>query len=174
MTELQYPIGKFAAKPHYSAAETIANIDAVANCPYELRKAVHNLSEEQLDTPYRSGGWTVRQVVHHVADSHLNAYVRHRWALTENNPTIKPYLENEWAKMPDYTLPVDISLTLLDRLTTRWVHMLRALQAQDFTRTFYHPESKMTYRLDGSVALYAWHGAHHVAHITSLRKRMEW
>lgn len=174
MTELQYPIGKFALQQQYTAAETNAHVEAIANCPYALRKAVHELGPEQMDTPYRDGGWTVRQVVHHVADSHLNAYVRHRWALTEDNPTIKAYREKEWAQLPDYALPVDVSLTLLDRLTTRWMYMLRALKPADWGRTFFHPESKITYRLDGSVALYAWHGRHHVAHITSLRQRKGW
>ncbi len=132
------------------------------------------LSPEQLDTPYRPGGWTVRQVVHHVPDSHINSYIRFKLALTEPEPTIKPYDEALWAELADTpATPVEVSLTLLDSLHGRWVPLLRSLSGADFARQFRHPELGMV-RLDGNLALYAWHGRHHVAHITSLRERMGW
>lgn len=138
-----------------------------------LRAAVEGLTEAQLDTPYRPGGWTVRQVVHHVPDSHLNAYIRMKLALTEDGPTIKPYDENLWAELSDSRMPVDASLSLMDALHRRWVTVLRSLQPADFARTFLHPEAGVV-SLDRLIALYAWHGRHHVAHITSLRQRMGW
>ena len=139
-----------------------------------MRAAVAGLTPEQLDTPYRPGGWTVRQVVHHVPDSHINSYVRFKLALTEEEPTIKPYDEARWAKLADTaTTPVEVSLTLLDSLHSRWVPLLQSLTEADFARQFRHPELGMV-RLDRNLALYAWHGKHHVAHITSLRERMGW
>jgi uncharacterized damage-inducible protein DinB len=139
-----------------------------------MRAAVARLTDEQLDTPYRDGGWTVRQVVHHVPESHLNSYVRFKLALTEHEPTIKPYFEDRWAELEDArTAPIELSLNLLDAVHGRWVWFLRSLKPTDFERAFQHPDlGKVT--LDKNVALYAWHGRHHVAHITSLRERMGW
>jgi uncharacterized damage-inducible protein DinB len=139
-----------------------------------LRAAVRGLSETQLDTEYRPGGWTVRQVVHHMPDSHLNSYVRFKLALTEDEPTIKPYAEDRWAELADSkATPVEVSLTLLDSLHDRWVRLLRPLGEEEWKRTFRHPSlGPMT--LEKTLALYAWHGRHHVAHITELRKRMSW
>jgi hypothetical protein len=140
-----------------------------------MRAAVTGLSETQLDTRYRDGGWTVRQVVHHVPDSHLNAYTRLRLALTENAPTIKPYEEARWAELPDArTGPIEISLSLLEALHHRWVALLRKLGAAEGARTFLHPEHNRQITIDELIAMYAWHGEHHVAHITSLRRRMGW
>ena len=146
----------------------------IAEAPTKMRAAVRGLAEAQIDTPYRPGGWTVRQVVHHVPDSHLNAYVRFKLALTEQDPTIKPYNEKLWADLADvHTVSAETSLVLLETLHTRWVALLKALNESDFRRSFFHPDSgKM--RLEQSLALYAWHGKHHTAHITSLRERMGW
>jgi hypothetical protein len=142
--------------------------------PARLREVVTGLSDDQLDTPYRPGGWTVRQLVHHLADSHINSYVRFRLALTEDEPTIKPYNEGLWAELEDARgLPVDVSLKLLEVLHTRLVALLRSLTPCDWERQFRHPESGIV-SLDRNVALYAWHGNHHVAHIARLRERMQW
>jgi hypothetical protein len=139
-----------------------------------LRAAVLGLSEEQLDTPYRPGGWTVRQVVHHVPDSHMNAYVRFKLALTEEAPTIKPYAEARWAELPDTRLtPPEVSLTLLDNLHERWVNILRNMTPEDFERRLQHPEKGLL-TLDAMLSLYSWHGRHHVAHVNGLRQRMGW
>jgi uncharacterized damage-inducible protein DinB len=150
-------------------------IDTIARTPDDLRRAVQPLSAEQLDTPYRPGGWTVRQVVHHVPDSHLNAYIRFKLALTEDAPTIKPYDEARWAELSDSRdTPIDTSLTLLTSLHERWVRLLRAMKPADFARQVNHPEWSAPAPLDVFLALYAWHGPHHVGHITSLRTRMGW
>ena len=139
-----------------------------------MRAAVNGLSKEQLDTPYREGGWTVRQVVHHVPDSHLNAYTRFKLALTENEPTIKPYAEDRWAELADTrSTPIETSLMLLDSLHDRWVRLLRSLQPEDWKKSFRHPELGLV-SLEKNLSLYAWHGRHHVAHVTELRKRMAW
>jgi uncharacterized damage-inducible protein DinB len=175
MTDPQYPIGRFArpAAP-LSDAESRAAIDRIAAMPKHLRAAVAGLTDAQLDTPYRDGGWTVRQVVHHVPDSHLNAYVRFKLALTEDNPTIRPYDQTEWAKLVDVVqTPPETSLAMLELLHSRWLTILRSMSAADFARPLTHPESgPMT--LYQMLALYAWHGDHHTAHITSLRERMHW
>lgn len=174
MTDLRYPIGKFESRSELSPEERRAMIDIIAAAPLRLREAVRGLSEAQLDTPYRDGGWSVRQVVHHVPDSHINAYVRVKLALTENTPTIKPYEEAAWAQLADSRItPVEVSLTLLDALHARWVDLLRAMREADFERPFRHPEHGVV-TLDWLVAMYAWHSRHHVAHITSLRERMQW
>ncbi len=139
-----------------------------------MRAAIAGLNEEQLDTPYRDGGWTVRQVVHHVADSHMNAYVRFRLALTEQEPVIKPYDEAAWAELADAKdAPPEISLALIDALHDRWTRLLRSMSGADFLRQFRHPELGAV-PLEKNLALYAWHGKHHVAHITRLRERMQW
>jgi len=172
--DLQYPIGKFhwaGAATDEQRAEYIAQLE---EAPAQLRKAVAGLTPEQVDTPYRPEGWTVRQVVHHLPDSHMNTYTRFRLALTEDEPTIKPYDQERWAALADArTAPVELSLTLLESLHSRWVLLLRSLRAEDFARTFRHPEMG-TLNLDKYLGLVAWHGRHHIAHITSLRERMGW
>lgn len=172
--DLRYPIGRLERKSSLTPQERRAAIDAIAAAPAALRAAVQGLTDAQLDTPYRPEGWTVRQLVHHVADSHLNAYTRFRLALTEDNPTIKPYDERAWAELPDArTLPVVGSLELLDRLHERLVHLLRATNEADFQRRLSHPENgPMT--IDALLSIYSWHGRHHAAHVTALRERMKW
>lgn len=174
--DLRYPIGRFELPAQLTTPERSALIDTIAATPAALRVAVRGLSDTQLDTPYRPGGWTVRQVVHHVPDSHLNSYVRFRLALTEEQPTIKPYDEARWAELPDAKGPlVAESLALLEALHARWVSLLRAMTPAEFARTLVHPERPgAPMSLDTMVALYAWHGRHHVAHITALRERMGW
>ena len=173
-SDLRYPIGRADRKPELSASERAAAIDAIADAPRALRATVQGLSDAQLDTEYRPGGWTVRQLVHHVADSHMNAYTRFRLAFTEDKPTIKPYEEAKWAELPDAkTMPVDVSLTLLDTMHERLAALLRQTPADSFARTVNHPENgPMT--VDSLVALYAWHGKHHAAHVAALRNRMQW
>jgi uncharacterized damage-inducible protein DinB len=172
--DLRYPIGKFEWSGAGSDTERQKFIDQIAEAPAKLRAAVAGLTEAQLDTPYREGGWTVRQVVHHLADSHFNAFARFKLVLTEDSPTIKTYEQHLWAETPDAkTAPVGLSLTLLDSLHERWVLLLESLGAADFARSMKHPELG-TVALDRYLALYAWHGRHHVAHITSLRERMGW
>lgn len=171
----RYPVGKFEWKGSLSDAERKLAIDQIAATPARMREAARGLNASQLDTPYRDGGWTVRQVVHHVPDSHLNAYVRMKLALTEDSPMIKPYEEARWAELADTArTPVEVSLTLLDSLHERWLTLIRAMKPGDFARTFVHPEHKATLTLDWLVALYSWHGRHHAAHITTLREKMGW
>jgi uncharacterized damage-inducible protein DinB len=171
---LRYPVGKFAFPATVSEARKKEWLDAVAATPAQLRAAVAGLNDAQLDTPYRPGGWTVRQVVHHLADSHMNSYVRCRLALTEDVPTIKPYDEARWAELLDArTGPVETSLSLLEALHKRWVVLLQSLAPADLQRTFRHPERGLM-TLEKNLALYAWHGRHHVAHITALRQRQGW
>jgi DinB superfamily len=172
--DLRYPIGPFQYDGPQTDEQRQGSIDQIAETPARLRAAVEGLSPQQLGTPYRPGGWTVRQVVHHLPDSHLNSYIRFRLALTEDAPTIKPYYEDRWAELDDARhAPIDLSLALLESLHRRWVLLLRSLTAQDFSRTFLHPELGVV-SLDMNVSLYTWHGRHHVAHITALRKRMGW
>jgi hypothetical protein len=174
MEDLSYPVGKFVAPPSCTEADRRIWIDEIEATPARLREAVAGLDERQLETPYRPGGWTVRQVVHHVPDSHLNSYTRVRLALTEDEPTIRPYFEDRWAELSDAkAAPVDVSLALLDALHRRWVVLLRSLGADDWKRTFRHPEIGLL-SLEKNLALYAWHGRHHVAHVTALRERMGW
>ena len=174
MTDLRYPIGKFSYDGHLTEDQKRAFLDDITQTPKNLRAAVHGLSEAQLDTPYRPGGWTVRQVVHHMPDSHLNSYVRFKLALTEDEPTIKPYAEDRWAELADTkATPVEVSLTLLDSLHDRWVRLLRSLTPDEWKRTFRHPELGAI-TLEKTLALYAWHGRHHATHITSLRERNGW
>lgn len=169
----RYPIGKFQFDGEITNDLIMSWINEIEDLPGLLRKAVKDLEHEQLDTPYRSGGWTVRQVVHHLADSHMNSYVRFKLALTEQNPVIKPYDEGKWAELPDSTLPIEISLSLLEALHTRWVKLLRNLTSADMERTFIHPDSGEV-SIGKNIGLYAWHGRHHLAHITSLCSRMGW
>jgi DinB family protein len=174
MRDPRYPIGKFNGLAPANLAERERCLQDIAEMPAKLKAAIHGLSDQQLDTPYRDGGWTVRQVVHHVPDSHLNSYVRFKLALTESEPTIKPYREDRWAELADSKLtPPEVSLNLLESLHKRWVLLLQSLPPGDWNKTFRHPElGVMT--LDKTVALYAWHGKHHVAHVTGLRERMGW
>ena len=175
MLDLRFPIGRFTppAAP-LSAAERAPLIDQIASLPAELRAAAAGLSAEQLETPYRDGGWTARQVVHHVPESHMNAFIRFKLALTEDQPTIKPYDEDRWAKLPDVAdTPIETSLALVDALHDRWTRLLRLMDDAQWERTFTHPELGVL-RLDRTLALYAWHGRHHVAHVTALRERMGW
>jgi uncharacterized damage-inducible protein DinB len=174
MSDPRFPIGKFHYEGQVSEEQKQAYLDDIARTPSNLRAAVKGLSDSQFDTPYRPGGWTIRQVVHHVPDSHMNSYVRFKLALTEDEPTIKPYAEDRWAELADNkSTPVEVSLSMLDSLHDRWVRLLRSLTPEDWRRTFRHPDlGPMT--LEKTLALYAWHGKHHVAHITELRKRMSW
>lgn len=173
-SDLSYPTGKFQYETPMSASQRKAAIAAIAATPAKLREAVRGLSPEQLDTPYRPGGWTVRQVVHHVPDSHMNALIRTKLALTENEPAIKPYDEKRWAELADVpSTPIEISLTLLEAVHERWDHLLRAMSDADFSRTLRHPEHGLR-TMDWLISLYAWHGPHHVAHVTKLRERNGW
>lgn len=173
--DLRYPIGKFERRDRLTSAERTMLIEQIAATPARMRDAVASLDEKQLNTPYRDGGWTVRQVVHHVPDSHINAYSRFKLALTEDSPMIKPYDEAAWAALPDSRdTPVATSLTLLESLHDRWVRLLRSMTDADFQRTLKHPEHEGTMTLDSMLGLYGWHGRHHVGHITSLRERMGW
>jgi hypothetical protein len=171
---LRYPMGKFDTSREIIEADVAAFVNEIAALPAQMRQAVSGLSDEQLDTPYRPGGWTVRQVVHHVADSHLNSYIRFKLALTEDVPTIKPYHEDRWAELADgKTEPVEVSLVLLEALHHRWVVLLKSLTATHWQRTFNHPESGKT-TLAKAAGLYAWHGKHHLAHINNLREYQKW
>jgi len=172
--DLRYPVGPFEFAGTLSNGQRQTLIDQIAATPEKMRAAVEGLSDEQLNTPYRPEGWTVRQVVHHVPESHMNSYVRFKLAVTEEEPTIKTYFEDRWAELDDAKqAPIGLSLNLLEALHERWVWFLRSLKDADFQRTFRHPELG-TVSVDKNIALYAWHGRHHVAHITSLRKRMGW
>ena len=174
MTDLRYPIGKMKKPDEVSVAQRNAYIDEIAAAPTQLRAAVQGLTDDQLDTPYRPDGWTVRQVVHHVPDSHLNSYVRFKWALTETEPLIKTYDQDGWSTLPDArTASIEMSLILLDAIHERWLALLQGLSEDDFARTFKHPEWGLV-RLDQNLAIYAWHGKHHVAHIMGLRERKGW
>lgn len=172
--QLRYPIGKLVF-PEVITEENIKEyINDLRNLPHELAKAVEGLNDEQLDTPYREGGWTVRQVVHHVADSHMNGYLRVKWTLTENNPLIKTYEQDDWVKLQDVIItPISVSINLLFALHERWVNLLSTLKPEELKRKLTHPENAYE-RLEQIIVLYAWHSKHHTAHITSLRKRMGW
>jgi uncharacterized damage-inducible protein DinB len=174
MDDLRFPVGKFHHEGSVNDQQKQAFLDEIEQTPAKLRAAVGGLSDSQLDTPYRPDGWTVRQVVHHVPDSHLNSYIRFKLALTEDEPTIKTYAEDRWAELSDTkATPIEVSLVLLESLHHRWVRLLRSLTPEQWKRRFRHPElGPMT--LEKTLALYAWHGRHHVAHITELRQRMSW
>lgn len=174
MTDLQYPVGRFQPLENISEQDRRTFIQQIAEAPAQLRAAVAGLSEGQLDTPYREGGWTVRQVVHHLADSHINAFVRFKLALTENQPPVKPYDQQRWAELPDAkAAPIEPSLMLFESLHNRFAGLLGSMSAADFARTMNHPEQGIV-KLERYLSLYAWHGRHHVAHINSLRERMGW
>ena len=173
MTDLRYPIGKFHFDGPPTEQQRKKFIDDISQAPANLRAALEGLSDQQLDTPYRPDGWTVRQVAHHVPDSHMNAFVRFKLALTEDEPTIKTYEESLWAHLADAKLPVEPSLALLENLHTRWVALLKSLDEPEWKRRFVHP-ALGPMSLEQTLALYAWHGRHHVAHVTSLREREGW
>ncbi|MXY17763.1 MAG: putative metal-dependent hydrolase [Acidobacteria bacterium] len=172
-TDLQYPIGKPAAADLPTPEQVAAWIDDIAALPADLRRTVAPLADNQLDTPYRPGGWTVRQVVYHLPDSHMNSLVRFKWALTEERPLIKAYDEKGWAALPDCRGPIDHSLDFLEALHARWVDLLRSLSWTQLQREFVHPESGAA-TLAATVGLYAWHGRHHLAHIERLIEREGW
>ena len=171
--DLSYPIGKFDKNLDVTSESKQEFINSIAELPANLTKAIDNLSDEQLDTPYRPAGWTVRQTVHHIADSHLNAYTRFKLALTEDVPTIRPYFEDRWANLTDSTLPVDSSLKIIEGLHLRWTTLLNAMTDEDYRKKLIHPESG-DWNLEKFLALYAWHSKHHTAHITNLRERNGW
>jgi len=175
MNDLRYPVGPFEAPTgSLSEAQRTALIAEVKAAPLALRAALGGLTPPQVDTPYRPGGWTLRQVAHHVPDSHMNAYVRFRLALTEDKPTIKPYAEDRWAELPDAkTAPVELSLDLLEALHRRFVLLLENMSAPEWSRQLTHPEHGLV-GLEWMLTMYAWHGRHHTAHITSLRRRQGW
>ena len=174
MSDPRYPIGRFQAGGALTPEERAPLLKQIEDAPANLRAAVAGLDDAQLDTPYREGGWTVRQLVHHVADSHLNAYLRLRWALTEDGPTVKGYEEKDWAKLPDASsAPIDISLNILDALHVRWMVLWRAMTEEQFARTWKGPDFSFL-PVDDLVRLYAWHGRHHTAHVTALREGEGW
>lgn len=174
MTDPRYPIGKYVPQPYSDALKNRWLLD-ILFLPEELERAVINLDEAQLHTPYRDGGWTVHELVHHLADSHMNAYCRFKLGLTEQTPVIKPYLENEWTQLNDVKkLPINISITLLHALHQRWYASINELTEQEWMREIFHPEKKINMSLWLLLGMYAWHGKHHVAHITSLREKNNW
>lgn len=174
LSDPRYPVGKFSYTSTLTPAQRAQAIKDIAATPGNMRKAIKGFSKKQLDTPYRDGGWSVRQVVHHVPESHMNAYIRFKLALTEDTPTIKPYKENEWSQTADVSkTPVATSLDLLESLHARWVILLKGLSNADFERKLNHPENGIM-TLDKVLALYAWHGKHHAAHITGLKKKKGW
>ena len=172
--DLRYPIGKFITQP-FSEKQLQEWLLDIKFLPQHVENAILNLDESQLDIPYRPDGWSVKQLVHHVADSHMNAYIRFKLALTEINPTIKPYDEAAWANLIDtQQVPINVSLTLLHALHVRWVALIRGITTEDWNRTVFHPEQKKEITLWDLLGTYAWHGKHHTAHVTSLRERMNW
>jgi len=172
--DLRYPIGKYEPQP-FSNEQLQKSLIDIKYLPNLLENAILNLDEHQLETPYRPEGWSVKQLVHHVADSHMNAYIRFKLGLTENNPTIKPYNEAAWATLSDTkNLPINLSMTLLFALHTRWVEVLSSIAKEDWNRTVYHPEQNKEITLWHLLGMYAWHSRHHTAHVTALRQRMNW
>lgn len=172
--DLRFPIGRFEGVAEVSVADAAPLLDQIASLPDELRAALAGLSDAQLATPYRPEGWSVSQVVHHLADSHMNAFIRCKLVLTEEQPTVKPYLQDAWAATADNTVDVQTSVSLLEGLHRRWVALLRPATGADLQRTYIHPEHGRPVPLGNTIALYAWHGRHHVAHITELRRREGW
>jgi uncharacterized damage-inducible protein DinB len=172
--DLRYPIGEFDRNFELSPSARAKRVTVIRDLPRKMRDAVAGLSQQQIDAEYRPGGWTVRQTVHHVADSHSNSLTRFKLALTEDEPpTIRPYYEDRWAELGDSKLPTDVSLNLIDGIHTRWIALMESMSDADFDKKFIHPETG-EWTLDGALALYAWHSRHHTAHITSLRERMGW
>jgi DinB superfamily len=171
---LRYPIGEMPAPAVFADGDVKNWIADIEKLPAQLRTTVQNLTLAQLDTPYRPDGWTVRQVVHHISDSHINAFVRLKLALTEDNPTIKPYEEQFWAELSDSKLPIDVSLAIIENVHVKMVTILRGLSAADLSRTFFHPGSKKMFKIGALAAMYSWHGQHHLAHINNLATREKW
>jgi len=175
LEQLKYPIGQYQVPSLLTPTQINDWINELGNFPPRFRAAVQHLSDQQLDTPYRPEGWTIRQVVHHVPDSHINAYVRFKLALTEDNPSIKPYFEDRWAALNDSkTAPIESALLLLEGLHKKWTTLLHHCTLQDFERTFFHPESKAASSIGFNIGNYVWHGNHHLAQITGLKERMKW
>ncbi len=174
MEDLSYPIGRFVPQP-YSDKELKERLMAIMFLPKELENAIQNLDEYQIETPYRPDGWTVKQLINHIADSHMNAFIRFKLGLTEDNPTIKPYNQDAWVNLNDTKIvPINVSITLVHALHARWAALLNGISSADLERTVFHPEQKKEITLWHMLGLYAWHGKHHVKHITALRERMKW
>ncbi|HJS01250.1 MAG TPA: putative metal-dependent hydrolase [Flavobacterium sp.] len=175
LEKLKYPIGKFTAPQEYSSEFISSNIQEIELFPEKLRKETIHLTDEQLDTAYRPEGWTIRQVIHHCAESHMNCYIRIKWALTENNPVIKAYDEVLWSELPDnLKMPIQPTLTLLEGLHFRLAYIMKNLSKTDLEKSFIHPENNLEYKLKQIIGTYSWHGNHHLAHITELKKRKNW
>lgn len=173
--KLRYPIGKFIVPQVYTTDYLSERIQEIAQFPALLKKEVAQLNDEQLNTPYRDGGWSIRQVVHHCADSHTNCFIRIKWALTEDNPTIKFYYEDRWGEMEDnLNMPIEPTLALLEGLHFRLTYLLKSLSESDLTKSFIHPEHNASFQIKEIIGTYAWHGLHHLAHITELKKRKGW
>jgi hypothetical protein len=172
--ELRYPIGKFKPRENYTAEDLQQFIHRIEALPAKVEEAAKPLTTAQLSTPYREGGWTLRQVLHHIPESHMNAYIRFKWALTEETPTIKAYNEKAWAETSEIALDPKISIELLKALHVKWVALLKSLSPKDLQRQYVHPETQRYNRLDNMMGMYAWHGEHHLGHITSLKTRMGW
>lgn len=175
LEKLKYPIGKFTAPENYSVAYLSERIAEIESFPERLKKEVFQLTPEQLETPYREDGWTIRQVIHHCADSHMNCFIRIKWALTENKPVIKFYHEDLWAELPDnLTMPIEPTLSFLEGLHFRLAYLMKSFSESDLNRSFIHPENNKEYQLKEIIGTYAWHGNHHLAHITELKNRKGW
>lgn len=175
LEKLKYPIGKLLTPAEYTSEYISNKIQEIELFPERLKEETIHLTEEQLDTPYRPGGWTVRQVIHHCAESHMNCYIRIKWALTENNPVIKAYDENLWSQLPDsLSMPIQPTLSLLDGLHYRLAYIMKNLSETDLEKTFVHPENNSEYKIKQIIGTYAWHGNHHLAHITALKKYKNW
>jgi len=173
--KLRYPVGKYKEQENIPPEKLKEYIVTFEQFPYRLHIEIEKLDEKHLDTPYREGGWSIRQVIHHVADSHMNGYIRMKLALTENNPVIKPYYEDRWAELEDYKLtPTAISFELLDLLHKRWAILMKSLTPLQLKRTYHHPETNEDITLENQIGYYGWHSEHHLAHITELKKRMGW
>lgn len=175
ITDARYPIGKYETQPYSDAVKTKWKRD-LQFLPTDIEKAIQTFDKHQLDTPYREGGWTIQQLVHHIADSHMNAYIRFKLALTEDNPTIKPYEEADWAQLPDtFSVPVNVSVTLLHALHRRWVALVDGISEEQFlTRTVFHPATQKQITVWNLLGMYAWHSRHHLAHITTLKEQRGW
>ena len=171
--DLRFPIGKFDAPAEITPEIRRRYVETIRDLPRKLAQSIENLSDKQLDTPYRPKGWTIRQTVHHVADSHLNSYCRFKLALTEESPTIRPYWEDRWAELADSRLPTDVSMKITEGVHARWTNLLETMTDEDFQRKLIHPESG-EWTLEKMLALYDWHSRHHTAHITNLRARNDW
>ncbi len=174
MDDLKYPIGKSNVSEPIAKEQIKAWVSILKDFPSELEKLTASLSQVQLDTPYRKDGWTIRQVVHHLVDSHYNSYIRFKWTLTEDEPVIKAYYEDRWAELDDYKAPIELSLAALESLHAKWVYLLENLSDEDLTRSFIHPEGNTKVSLKKNIGIYAWHSLHHYAHIENLLKRKGW